>query len=528
MPPNIILISPHDDQLAVNASSSILMGDWLGDWNVTTLLKSPFYSIFLAVSKLIGISPLILTHILILVIQYLLAGALVKLLKIKKKYFHSFEFLIYLFLSLNPALFTSDFSRVYRISLTTLLVMSIFLIGLKINLTIYEENRGLFSKKLFVLYSMFGFTSGLAIITRDDSIPFVAVFTTLILIAISYKCFRSNLSLHVKLFTKMLIIPLTILVSMVVPIASISIANEFKYGFFGVNDYSQGYFSKSIKAWADVDNGRDARNGILISEGQRQAVYEISPTAKRLESGLSFEPGQGWKGPMCQTTGICDEFGAAWIPFAIRDAAASAAGLNSERNFQFFFKQIFQDISRACESGRLSCSKTSSATGLLNLRDGTRSGLFSYSLKFGSSFLVPWQTNKFEVFQNQNISPEVLNSWKSGTGLEPSATSTSSNLKQLRFFLELLSLIYGVIVPVLFLLSVISLVLNSWLRSHALVTLVQFALLLSLLSFLILYGLISASWGFLAEVSLYGAIAQPLFLIFILIGSIGLYKRFRT
>ncbi|MBF0458261.1 MAG: hypothetical protein HQK99_10240 [Nitrospirae bacterium] len=51
----------HDDALYINLASNILNGDWLGDYNVLTLIRGVFYPLFIAFNYIIGM-PLLITQ----------------------------------------------------------------------------------------------------------------------------------------------------------------------------------------------------------------------------------------------------------------------------------------------------------------------------------------------------------------------------------------------------------------------------------------------------------------------------------
>lgn len=51
----------HDDALYISLASSILNGDWLGDYNVLTLIRGVFYPLFIAFNYIVGM-PLLITH----------------------------------------------------------------------------------------------------------------------------------------------------------------------------------------------------------------------------------------------------------------------------------------------------------------------------------------------------------------------------------------------------------------------------------------------------------------------------------
>ncbi|MEK9786503.1 MAG: hypothetical protein VW546_10890, partial [Gammaproteobacteria bacterium] len=57
----LVRSSPHDDTLFIGLALNILQGDWLGTYNQFTLMKGPGYSMFIALSNILGI-PLILSQ----------------------------------------------------------------------------------------------------------------------------------------------------------------------------------------------------------------------------------------------------------------------------------------------------------------------------------------------------------------------------------------------------------------------------------------------------------------------------------
>ena len=63
----IIGYAGQDDQLFINLAHSILNGDWLGSYNNMTLIKGPFYPLFLAANHLTHIPLLITEQILYIV-----------------------------------------------------------------------------------------------------------------------------------------------------------------------------------------------------------------------------------------------------------------------------------------------------------------------------------------------------------------------------------------------------------------------------------------------------------------------------
>jgi hypothetical protein len=142
-----------------------------------------------------------------------------------------------------------------------------------------------------------------------------------------------------------------------IPIKGISLLNNYAYGFNGVEDFYTGNFAKAIANWQRVKTGVDPRPFILVSKGQREAVYKISPSARIIKPALEAIPAEGswnWKSNNCSSTGVCDESGV-WFPWEIRDAAISHAGIKTANEFQKFFGALADEIDSGCETGQLSC-----------------------------------------------------------------------------------------------------------------------------------------------------------------------------
>jgi hypothetical protein len=67
----LVPYTPHDDLLYLRLSHFVLIGEWLGPYNNLTLVKGPFYPIWIAATTLSGIPLFIAQHLLYILACYI-------------------------------------------------------------------------------------------------------------------------------------------------------------------------------------------------------------------------------------------------------------------------------------------------------------------------------------------------------------------------------------------------------------------------------------------------------------------------
>lgn len=142
--------------------------------------------------------------------------------------------------------------------------------------------------------------------------------------------------------------------SFLLPIKVVAWRNQAVYGVAITSDFASGAFPEAYLTWARV-RGVPLRDYVPIDAAQRAVVYEVSPAAAELRSVLE-DPANGWKGFGCASVGVCDDYAGGWLPWAIRDAAAAAGHFESESAAQTYFGRVRDEISAACDDGRLDCA----------------------------------------------------------------------------------------------------------------------------------------------------------------------------
>lgn len=519
-PPNILAVSPHDDLLEVQKAISIEHFQWLGPWDNRTLLKPPLYSIFISILHLIHIGPTIGIHILLLLAFLSISKSMIENVALSKKVGEKMRIFTFAFLAFNPALYSSDFSRIYRIALASLLSIVALYIVFRIRHQKFASKAGeslIPHGKLIISETFLGIVCGLMILTRDESFWLILpVLTSILLVRIRESYGRSKQKV-LRLISKSIVEIMIILLAASGPVVAVSLENQNRYGYFGTNDLVQGSFAATVKLWESVQSDNPHLAAVPVDKSQREKVYAVSVAAKKLEFYLEGPPNTGWKIPNCQQTGNCAESGGAWFPFELRDAAMSAMNLKSEVQFQNFFSQIKNDIEEACRKHALKCGNSGLGVGIGPLKISEIPQISKYTWAFFSSFLNLNQASNFGYASNVGVSEEVINTWKVATGLtiKPSLHTTWVN-KFDRSILMVLRYVYQGLISITICMFVFR-ILNRrfvYLRNQS----ENFVVLFSLSSiFLVslIYGLISNSWGFIAYPWLYGMVAQPIFMVFI-------------
>ena len=522
IPANVQLNSPHDDLLSIQLSEAISRGHWLGAWNNRTLLKPFGYSLFVSFDHIFGLSPVIAICLIYLVLSWYLSNQLLLLSKLagnRLKTHRNFAFGI---LALNPNLFSSDMSRVYRSSLNVVSLMALTCVLIKV-WDLYKStlptrgNKNELSalrNKLRGLFVLLGGSYFIAYDTRIESYWLLLPFACIAILVFLKNIISHNVFSILKRGSRdrlFLVSSLWGILAFFIPLVLVESVNQNLYGAKIFDDYAHGEFPRSLNLWSSVINGKVSDISVYVSAGQRKAVYEVSPAAKSLEAFLEVPPSQGWKTFYCQTGGNCNEFGSAWFPFALRDAATQAAHITNEAQFQAFFKTLSDEIEIACKSKRIMCGHEGSGTGIPYIGELPARKIFSEIGRSLSYYYSPDQNYNFNL-NNEHGDKQLIDYWKMTASVNP-----LSKPKISAEWLAAYSYTYAWFVRCLTMLILITLVLNINGARRESMLLLNVPLMGSLFLFSLGTAILSLSWGFPANLSFYDLPGFPIFLTIILL-----------
>ena len=378
IPPSIILGTSYDDWLQVHLAGNILSGNWLGPWEIRTLIKGPGYPLFLAASNLMGISPVYAVHVLYLVACFF---ALQFLKRLWPTFFQSnyIQFFLYFLLCFNPVVFSSDFSRIYRNGLFAVLIFFGTVCGLDAILLAkkclnHERMKYKFAGRIFLA----SFLLGYSIVTRlDGSLIFPIILFAIIFVAFiekvnAYGVNRPKSGKLIKQRNAKEIAPILKIGAISIflyflPTFFIQTMNSSYYGINSVDDYSQGNFAAAMKTWQSIEPRLDDRFYIPVTEFQKEEAFRVSPKARMLEKYVKSE--ETWeKQTSCQQNVDCKTSGP-WIVFEVRDAVVSLGLARDAQEFQKFFGDMNSELKSACAAKTISCGFEGLGTGIQPLSE---------------------------------------------------------------------------------------------------------------------------------------------------------------
>lgn len=365
--PNILFGSGHDDELLVRLAFNVVNGKWLGSYSDLghfALAKSAGYPLFLAFSSFLPWPQTVTVHIL------LLGGFLI--IAREMRFFGLSRIAVsvgFAFAAFFPLWFGDQMSRIYRDGfLAAITVISIGLMIVWRRLVIRASSAlPSWRHKVLWLLPLVGVAAllGTFVIVK----PFwfgLLVFVLITILSTLWEKRATTGSMRVPLLTGLSSLGI-LLAGFLGPQLAVSTTNHFHYGVFATDNFSEGEFPRALSLMSAVQPS-GLRPFVQVTEEQRRQIYEVSPTASRLEPFLELPDGSGWRKVSCEAQDICDE-SAAWFPWDLRDAIDSAGLGESALGFENSLRQISDDIAMACETGTIECASRGLAPGISSISD---------------------------------------------------------------------------------------------------------------------------------------------------------------
>lgn len=331
----MVTVTPDDDLLFIRLAAQIIQGHWLGPYNQLTLIKEPFYPIFIAISHWLTI-PLLVAQQLFYAFACCVFIWAIRPLQLKKYILLG----LYIVLLLNPASYNyADIGRVFQLAIygPEVLILLSCLLAMALRL----PN----SYKRAVLWAIgLGISMGIFWITRDESIfilPSVLLMLLFLLITFGRK--------SRKQFAKVLLlcaIPFLLTKGIVNIIETI---NMHKYGIPYTVELKSNDFRSAYGGLLRIKTDK-WREFFPVVKDVREKAYAVSPTFRKVKKYLEGPVGQAW----AHLAGDHD-IPAAFFIWAFRDSVAEAGYAKSGPMAMAFYKKMGQEINTACDSGKLKC-----------------------------------------------------------------------------------------------------------------------------------------------------------------------------
>jgi hypothetical protein len=331
----VAINAPHDDLLFATQAENIVEGSWLGPYNQLTLIKGPFYPIFIAGAHFLGIPLLSAQQILYAIACGVVIWALSPAIRQ-----HWILLLIFVFLLLNP--FSYNYPAMGRI----------------LRLGIYQSLGMLTIGSMIGLYLRIGDswikTVGWAVLTgvsisalwhtREESIWIVPTLV-LMTLALALRIKTSGYGSFKHLITALLISAMIWLGLT----ATLKGLNSHFYGVSVTIEMKTAEFKSAYGGLLRIRTDSSRRFYPVVSEAREQA-YKVSPAFAELKPFLDGEQGKHWI-----DLAHSDDFPAGFFIWAFRDAVAAAGYYQDSTQALELYRQIGLEIDAACNAGKLNC-----------------------------------------------------------------------------------------------------------------------------------------------------------------------------
>jgi hypothetical protein len=327
----MVTITPHDDLRFVKQAMFLLSGHWFGPYDQTTLITGAFYPIFIAAIYWLGI-PLLMAQQLL----YALA-CLVVVLAFRRYFSRPILFIVFVVLLLQPMNY--DYPMVGRVLRESLYPTLAFLtmglaMGLALRIT-WSWHRALPWAICFGL-ALSAFWN-----TRDESIWIAPPLILLFLWSAGNAVFKKSSWL------KVLSLHTLVLALWLGGILLISTLNYKHYGVFTSNELTSSAFKEAYGSLLRIKSSDDEQYFPVVRAARKKA-YEVSPAMQELKGYLEGDGGTAWQ------VGWKD-IPAAMFVYAFRDAVADAGHYHDAVETFAFYRRLGYEIDQACDTGLLDC-----------------------------------------------------------------------------------------------------------------------------------------------------------------------------
>lgn len=323
----------YDDQLLFSYSASLRHLDWLGDYNLITLVKGITYPVFLSVNP-----SLLIPYSLGIAIFYILTIILF-CRSLKPIFSGKVRILIYIALLFSPIMFSPEVAfRMYRNVLLPGSVLLLFGSYIGLYLRRNSSKRTLISWSLLSSLSLVFFWN-----IKEDSIwvlPFILTISLIIFVGWCIKI-RKDKTNNIIPRTIILILPLlcVFLVNQI-----ISFINLQRYGVYLTNDKNSGEFSRMIKTIMRVEDPTNTNPKVWVSNAKIQNIAAHSQTFDEIADDIVES--DAWVQPDGETYGD-------HILWKIRYVMSNKGYFENAVKVQEFSKKVVDEIEESLSNGSL-------------------------------------------------------------------------------------------------------------------------------------------------------------------------------
>ncbi len=342
-----------DDAHFVQQAYTLAGGQWLGDYDRTTLIKGAGYPLFIALSAGLGLPLKMAEQALYLAVGGALASALGR--RAKQPWT---GWLLFVALAFNPVLWHPSLARVIR--------EGFYLSGMLAVVALAAWSFAPRCHRRAAVAACGGLALGVFWITREEGIAILPALLAMAAAgaALQWQRIRRIQDRHPRWPVPSLprcgrsLAMAGLLMGAVgaTVVLSVKAANRHVYGVFLATEFQSGAFVRAYGALSRIRHDHWQPYVVLPADARARA-YAASPAARELQPFLDGPVGELWRRAGCEQTGQdpCREVLSGWFMWALRDAAWQAGHHRDAAAAQAFYDRLASEINQACDSGRIPC-----------------------------------------------------------------------------------------------------------------------------------------------------------------------------
>lgn len=351
--PKLLRYLPHDDLFFARAANFMIHGEWMGAYDHMTLIKTPFYSIFLVLSFISGL-PLLLNETLFYIgACILLVVAFFPVAKSHWLRLAFFVFILFAPLTLN----TLSNVIVYRDFVYYSLNLYVVAFSVGLLLRLYYDVA-----KIIPWSVGLGLSMGAFLITREEGIW---IYPTLLLFLVGclYFIFKDKLG---KKAVRILIVLLPIVLWQI-PGFIVSYLNFTYYGYWGVSEQLNPQMNRVLSTLGRIQTNEQRHPAIQIPQEARMQAYEVSPMMNEMKAAIesaiplwnvhddkAMQQKPDWYLSRYGDGG--GEISNGHFSWLLRNVVYQNGYYSDGQYPSEFYKELADQLEEACLDGRLSCS----------------------------------------------------------------------------------------------------------------------------------------------------------------------------
>jgi len=335
--------NPLDQVRYLEMARELAAGRWLGEYGLLTLAREPGFPVWVALVDSLGVSLRLANEWLLLGASGLFCAALVAVGGSPVVVAAAYALLV---LEPNSLLANRD-------ALPAGFYLPILLGGMAALILGAAARR---FRSMAIWAGLAGLAFGLLWVTRPEKpLLFVPVGVLASFDLLAGRRLGETWRPALARLAVLLLVPLA---SGAAVVCCVALANHQHYGVFATTDVAGPGYLAANRALVSIEQTAP-RRFVPVPRDVRERAYAVSPAFRELRPVLE---GPSWaRAASCRIDGVCDDIGAGYFRWLMREAADAAGHLESPVAADRYFAGIAAELAAACESGALRCGSAPSS-----------------------------------------------------------------------------------------------------------------------------------------------------------------------